>query len=281
VTHLSRSPILYPKHLNLYAQCPERYFHERIERRNVQPPPSPAMARAIAAHKVLSEIVLDYEAFFRAHGVPAVPSDLVNRIERALSHDPYPDTASWASDVNALVMEVKRGVSYLDGEARVLATEITFQYPYGGDAECPPFVLAAKVDALLHRLDAVGRPYLDIVDWKGGTGTKRDSIQELACRIVVQHNAGKRFGLEPAFIQNSTVHLGVAAHRSVVIEREEGRQRWSELKQLAAGIMLGGDWLPNPSPLCEWCPFFGNGCSLGVQTSQPDTLTNWLDPIAV
>ena len=26
-------PILYPKHFNTYAQCPERYFHERVERR--------------------------------------------------------------------------------------------------------------------------------------------------------------------------------------------------------------------------------------------------------
>jgi hypothetical protein len=266
----TQRPILYPKHLNTYAQCPERYFHERVERRKVQQAPSPAFARGIAAHRVLSAIASEYEAFIRAHGVPAVPSDLLTRVERALSHDAYPDADAWASDVNALVTEVKRGVSYLDGEARVLATEIEFQYPYGGDADCPPFVLAAKVDALLHRLDAVGRPYLDIVDWKGGAGTKQDLIQELACRIVVRHNAKKRFGLEPAFIQNSTVHLGVAAHRSVVIEREEGRQRWAELKQLAAGIMLTGDWPPNPSPLCEWCPFFGNGCSLESQAGQDE-----------
>ena len=28
-----RKPILYPKHLNLYVQCPERYYHERVARK--------------------------------------------------------------------------------------------------------------------------------------------------------------------------------------------------------------------------------------------------------
>jgi hypothetical protein len=66
-----------------------------------------------------------------------------------------------------------------------------------------------------------------------------------------------------------------------VIPSSEGQQRWSDLKQLVAGIVHAGDWTPNPSPLCEWCPFFGNGCSLGVQTSQTDEVTNWLDAVAV
>jgi hypothetical protein len=263
-------PILYPKHLNSYAQCPERYYHERVERRRVEQVPSLALARGIAVHQVFAEIAGTYEAFIQTHGVPAVPSDLAAIVERALPMAPYPDPEAWASDIKTLVAEIKNGVAYLDGAARVLATEATYQYPHGGDIQCPPFVLAAKVDAILLRQTEDGRPYLDVVDWKGGASTRRDAIQELASRIVVKHNAKRCFEVVPAFIQNTTVHLRAGLHRSVVIDREEGRQRWSEIKRLAAGIVLAADWSPNPSPLCEWCPYFGNGCTLNVQTSQED-----------
>jgi hypothetical protein len=276
-----RKPILYPKHLNLYAQCPERYYHERIERPKTGHAMGTALVRGIAVHHVLSDVAKDYEAFIRDHGVPAVASDLVRRAERALPRDPYPDEAAWASDVKALVAEVQYGVAYLDGEARVLATEATFQYPYGGSEECPPFVLAAKVDAVLLRHDTDGRAFLDIVDWKGGNGLRHDPIQELVCRIAVQYNANRRFEVAPAYFQNTTVYVSAKAHRSVVIPPSEGQQRWAELKQLVAGMVLAGDWTPNPSPLCEWCPFFGNGCSLGGETGPTDEVSNWLDAVAV
>lgn len=276
MTRSPRPPILYPKHLNLYAQCPERYYHERIERRGDAQTRSTALARGIAVHEVLSSVVKDYEAFFNEHGVPAVPSDLRLRAERALPRDAYPDGASWAKDLDALVAEVQFGVAYLDGEARVLATEATFQYPYGGSDECPRFVLAVKVDAVLLRHDDDGRAFLDVVDWKGGTGLWHDPIQELACRIAIQYNAKRRFDVDPAFIQNTTVYVSARAHRSVVIPTSEGQQRWSDLKQLASGIVLAAEWAPNPSPLCEWCPYFGNGCSLDAQKDQSDDVALWL-----
>ena len=264
----TQRPILYPKHLNLYAQCPERYYHERVKRQKTDQAKGTALARGIAVHHVLSDVANEYETFIQEHGVPAVPSDLVLRAERALPRDPYPDEAAWASDLKALIAEVQYGVAYLDGEARVLATEATFQYPYGGSDECPRFVLAVKVDAVLLRHDADGRVFLDIVDWKGGNGLRHDPIQELACRIAVQYNAKRQFDVAPAYFQSTTVYVSAKAHRSVVIPPSEGLERWSELKQLVAGIVLAADWTPNPSPLCEWCPFFGNGCSLGGEASQ-------------
>ncbi len=51
------------------------------------------------------------------------------------------------------------------------------------------------------------------------------------------------------------------------------------MKEVAAAIIKGRDWAPNPSPLCEWCPFFYNGCSLTVQDGNDD-LGKWLDGAA-
>jgi hypothetical protein len=109
---------------------------------------------------------------------------------------------------------------------------------------------------------------------------KRDAIQEAASRIVVKYNAKRCFGLDPAFIQNTTVYLGAAAHRSIVIERDEGLVLLAEIKRLAAGILKGSHWPPTPSPLCEWCPFFGNGCSLDAQEDGKSDIDDWQEGAA-
>lgn len=276
-------PILYPKHLNIYAQCPERYYHERVERRRVDQPPSLALARGIAVHHALAAITSEYEGFIQAHGVAAVPRDIATFVEKALPLNPYPDAEVWASDVEAVVDQVKHGVSYLDGEARVLATEATYRRQHRGDADCPPFVLAARIDVVLLRHTEDGEPFLDIVDWKGGTSTKRDMVQELASRLVVSHNAQRAFGFNPAFIQNTTIHLAAGVHRSIVIDREEGMRGVSEIKRLAAGIIQATDWPPSPSPLCDWCPYFGNGCTIAPVALDPGAhgdISDWVEGVA-
>ena len=34
---------------------------------------------------------------------------------------------------------------------------------------------------------------------------------------------------------------------------------WEEVKRTLAAIAAESTWAPTPSPLCEWCPFNGNG----------------------
>jgi len=230
---------------------------------------------------VLADIAHEYEAFYRREGVPSVPSDLHTRAERALSRESYPYDDAWKADVAAVVEELKYGSSYLDGEARVLATESTLQYPYPGSPECPPFVLAAKVDLVLLRHTPDGEPYLDVIDWKGGSKIRGDPIQELAARMVVKHNAARLHSGDYRFIQSTTVFLGAKTYRSTVIGAVDGPQRWGELKTIAAAIQTSSDWAPTPSPLCDWCPFFGNGCTLGADGTQPDDAAVWVDAITL
>ena len=275
-----RLPIFYPKHISLYRQCPERYFHEYVERRRYDQAIGPALAKGIAAHEVLGGVALAYERAIADRHAAALPIDLLPRVEGALRRDPYPSEAAWRLEVASLVEEVKYGVSLLDGEARVLASEATFQYPYERAEACPPFVLAAKVDLVLLRRDADGEPYLDVVDFKSGKSLKADPIQELAARIVVKQNAASRFGVEFAYVQSTTVYLGACATRSVVLDRDECGRRWQEVKAIVAAIIAGANWHPNPSPLCEWCPFFNDCCSLTPGGDGIDELGGWLDGAA-
>ncbi|MDP9354732.1 MAG: PD-(D/E)XK nuclease family protein [Chloroflexota bacterium] len=266
-------PIIYPKHINLFLQCPERYFHERVERQKIDQPFSPALTKGIALHHILNDAAIEH----RRQGT--VPANLRERAEALVPRSPYPSDLAWNSDVEAIVEQVKYGISYLDGKARVLASETTYQYPYQRGQGCPPFILAAKVDLVLLRRDAEGQPYLDVVDFKSGASLKADAIQELAGLIVVNKNADRRFAIPYTYIQNTTVYVGAGAVRSEVLDDEECGRRWNQSKQVVKAIIEGSDWAPNPSPLCEWCPFFNNGCSLTVEDGDDD-LREWLDRVA-
>jgi hypothetical protein len=266
-------PILYPTHLNLFRQCPERYHKERIERRKIAREFSPALAKGIAVHQLLNDGVSEYQR------QGTLPANLRDRAEAALPRALYPSAFAWEVDVAAIVAEVKYGLSYLDGVAVVLATEATYQFRYQGGADCPPFVLAAKVDLVVHHRDDDGQPSLDVIDFKSGASLKIDPIQELAARIVVKQNA-VRFGVEYAAIRTTTIHLGAKVVRSEVLDADECRRRWSDVKGAAAAILTGTDWSPTPSPLCEWCPFFGNGCSIAGGDDDGGDLSTWLDSVA-
>lgn len=270
-----RLQILYPKRLNLYADCSERYLHEQIEKRRPDQGYSPALANGIAAHEILDAAAAEYRL------QNSVPADLYPRAETLVPRAPYPSDEAWWADVESVVEAVKVGLPYLDGEVQVLATEATYQFPYLKASGCPPFVLAAKVDLVLLRHTEDGRALLDVVDWKTGTRVKRDPFQEVASRIVVASSAAQRFGVAYDAIQTTTVFLGARAMQSSVLETEECQRVWGEMKAIAAAILAGKEFSPSPSPLCEYCPYFGGICSLTARPNSPDGLSDWLDGATV
>ncbi len=121
-------------------------------------------------HQILNDAAVEY----RRQGT--VPANLRERAEALVPLSPYPSDLAWCADVESVVEQVKFGIAYLDGEASVLASEATYQYPYQRGRDCPPFVLAAKVDLVLLRHDIEGQPYLDVVDFKSGASLKADTI---------------------------------------------------------------------------------------------------------
>jgi len=269
-----RLPILYPKHLNLHADCPERYYHEQVEKQRPDQGYSPALAKGIAVHAILDAAAAEYRL---QHSVPA---DLYPRAETLVPRAQYPSDEAWWADIEAVVEAVKVGLPYLDGEVQVLATEATYQYRYEKANGCPPFVLAAKVDLVLLRRAEDRRVLLDIVDWKTGASLRRDPFQEVASRIVVAACAAQRFSVAYDAIQTTTVFLGAHAMQSGVLADVECQRVWGEMKGIAAAILAGKEFPPNPSPLCQYCPFFGGVCSLAARPNLPDGLGDWLDGAA-
>lgn len=274
----TRAPILYPKHFALYQTCPERYFHERVERRKIEETPSTALQRGIATHKVLQAYSIHYEDHRRHHGGILEAFDILGWAHEAMPREAYcGDETSWVKEINALISDVTFAARYLDNNPVVLATEATYQYPFKGSASCPPFVLSAKVDAVLLRHDEDGRTILEIIDWKGGATPKIHPIQELACRMVVQANARRMFSIEVDRFQTTTVGVSARSVQSKVITDEQGRQIWIEMLGIASAILDGKRWSPIPGTHCEWCPYFGGACSLANTFEDDDEVALWLD----
>jgi hypothetical protein len=184
------------------------------------------------------------------------------------------------ADVGAVVQAVKAGISYLDGESRVLAIETTMHFPYRPSNGHPWFTLAAKVDLILLKKAADGSEFLDVVDYKATSTVREDLIQGLAARITVKNNANARFGLPDLPIMNTTLFLGADTVVSRELTTDECRLTWESMKNIAKTMLSDDHFPPNPSPLCQWCPFFENGCSAYPRRSDDGQLGLWLDGAA-
>jgi len=53
------------------------------------------------------------------------------------------------------------------------------------------------------------------------------------------------------------------------------------MKQIARQIITERGWLPVSNPLCPWCPYYQQGCSLyGAPDGGSDATTDWLEGAA-
>jgi hypothetical protein len=181
-------------------------------------------------------------------------------------------TRAWQVDVAFVVDQVKFALLEFEGTARVLATEGTYDFPYPGGPDCPPFILRAKVDRVLYHDDAG----LEHSDYKTGNGQWVDPIQNVALCIVVRHNFQDVY----KYVRSSTIFLGSRSTRSEELTRDQAHETWCEIKQLVKAIASTREWPPVRSPLCEWCPFYGNGCSLDPREGEGDAMAAWLDGAA-
>jgi hypothetical protein len=138
-------------------------------------------------------------------------------------------------------------------------------------------VLHATVDLVLKRTDEHGTQILDVVDFKSGE-REIDPIQEMACRTVVRHNID-RLGGPFDKIRSTTVYTSVGAVQSVFLDKEDVNERWRIIKEIVSAIHSGTNWQPIQSPLCPWCPYFTDGCSLAPSLVGARELADELDGV--
>ncbi len=262
-----RLPIFYPSHIKLFRECPERYYHKYVARRRVVEPFSRPLAKGIATHEVLA----DYFAEFRANR--SFPINIQQHAEVQLLRAGYPPelATTWDDDVADVVAFVQWALARFDGTATVLGIEETLGYAHNREADpvCPqPFLLRAKVDLVLSHPDGT----LEHLDFKSGRA-QRDPIQEIASRVVV----GSEYGDEYQTVRTTTYFVAEQTAVSEIIDRSTCREAWKTIRETVNAILTNTTWQPEPSPLCQFCPFFGNGCSADPKAGDVDTMSDWLN----
>jgi hypothetical protein len=259
-------PTFTPTMLDTFGRCPLQFRRKYVEKQKPPQPFSRDFACGIAAHEVLHGVM---EVYRRTGGYPI---DLRRRAEDALPDAPYSDAADRAADVDRVVAWVKNALGGIADDARVLQVERWMEYRFPGCADCPAFLLRHRVDLVLEHSDGA----LEHRDWKTGSRTEVDALQNAAARIVVR----------TAFpnherILSSTAFLARGAVQIDELTRDQVRAEWQRIKRLAAGAMAERDWLPTSNALCPWCPFYQRGCPLYPDpASSPDATTDWLEGAA-
>ena len=259
-------PTLTPTMLATFARCPQQYAFKYVQKlKPVEETFSPDLARGNAAHNVLGAVLRQFQR------TQAFPINLQERAESQLPRDGYAGDEAWEADVEKVVGWVKWALMAFDGTARVVAVERPFEYVFPGNGDCASFRLRAIVDLVLEHPDGS----IEHLDWKTGTGYRIDPIQNVVSRIVV----GQAFPKQPHLL-SSTAFLASETTRTDELAYDEVKAGWGTIKELAAAIMAEREFFPISNPLCPWCPFSGQGCSLFPASDAPDEMTEWLEGAA-
>lgn len=274
----SRPQAYYPSQLTTYLQCPERYFHRHVERRRVEEPFSPTLARGAAAHDALAEILETR----RLGGAYPDGEGLRRVVVSHLPRGPYPSEITWQTDVEGVCRQVEFALATLGPSARILLVERTVTYNAIGRAAGPgapeafPFTLRARLDLLAETPakpgDAVGGADGDAVtlvayDWK--SGGRVDYLQS-ACAYL-----GVRRAYPGVPIRVVTVLMGERRIHVDDWERDALRAAFRTIRRTIASIRAEEHWTPEPSNLCAYCAYDGNGCSLAEATPGADEDEDW------
>ncbi len=259
-------PTFTPVMLALFERCPQQYFLKYIQKRKVPETFSPDLACGNAAHTVLHGVLAVYQ---RTGGYPI---NLRERVEDALPSHQYSCSDAWTINVERVLSWVKGGLISIDETAQVIAVERWMEYLFPGTDDCPSFRLRHRLDLILEHEDEV----LEHRDWKGGTRAEVDILQHVAARIVVRNT----FRDHPRIL-SSTVFLSHGIVQIDELTRELVYEEWGHMKKIARQIMTERAWHPVSNPLCPWCPYYQQGCSLyGAPDGGPDATTDWLEGAA-
>jgi hypothetical protein len=262
-----RARRLFPSHLELFQQCRLRYHLKMEGQRPVDQPLSAPLAKGNVAHEVLKICGKEWQE------TVSMPADLRSLVAPRLPRSNYSSQASWETDVAEVVEWVKYGLSYLDPYATILGVEQFLDRTFHPDDGSPPIPLGVVIDMLLLRTDSTGAKFIEIVDYKTGKHLDASLFAPVVSRFVLKrlittHLPGDTF----APVVFTELYLGKRHVRTSEMTMERCLADWEEVKRTLAEISAEITWAPTPSPLCEWCPFNGNGCE---PTSEEDSVSLW------
>ncbi|MEZ4569903.1 MAG: PD-(D/E)XK nuclease family protein [Thermomicrobiales bacterium] len=240
----SRPRTFFPTAINMYRQCPERYYrHYILKKRRPQPFSRPLLTGG-ATHRLIARVL---PTFMRTG---QKPKDLLPDALREVSTSEYPpeEVDQRERDAADVVEWTFRALDMLPERSSLRLQERQLSCAAGKSG----VEIGAQVDVVLQRSCGT----VEHIDFK--TGKVRDNtVQNLIARAVV----GRHFGNAPGIL-TSTLYLRHGQYQSAELTADGSRLEWQGIARDIREIRSLGRFPPNPGPLCEFCPYQSRDCSV-------------------
>lgn len=250
---------LYPSAIEQYQQCARRFYLQRVERHPTNNESSPAMAKGIAAHNVLRGCG---EQLKRTGGFP---TDIRQLASVELARHPELSEAWRDGDIADLTQWIKFGLSSIDQHATVLVVEQFAERPLRMD-NGTRITFGARLDLVLLRIDQTGESFIEVVDYKTGKNLDQAQFPPVLARFVLRRQIDQHLKQLPKSSFGRVIVTEIYLSREEIRRQEMTREKciydWDAVTHVIADLMANREWKPTPSPMCEWCPYLGNPCTV-------------------
>jgi len=244
----TRTRTFFPTAINVFRQCPERYYLKYIRKRKRPMPFSRPLACGGAAHRLIAAVLPD----FMLNG--EIPADLEQRALDEVSAAAYPagELAYRKQDARDIAKWTLTAFEMIPPGSRSMLQERKLYAPLGRSS----VQIGAQIDLVLRRDDG----NIEHIDFKTGK-VRDDAVQNLIARAVV----GRKFGIQQP-IRTTTLYLQHRRTQSTILDRRTSRREWESIARDIRDIRSLDDFPPRPGPLCVYCPYQARDCTAWCAT---------------
>lgn len=248
-----------PTTLNNYRNCALRVRLAHLDR-----VPEPFVYNVFLRKGRIAHDILRSIAYALRRNAAPVDDETVLRMARLrLPPQNFPSEDARMADARDILRWVNVGRRYLEGipDPEWLVIEQNLNRPIRLFPKVPAYTLIARPDVIVQRHDIGDRPVFEIIDYK--TGKRRpDDTPAVIMRYVARNLLGQRVGnASSADVRFTWLWLDSGEKDVRDLSVDFCTHIWGEITADLERLASEHEWKPNPSFLCNYCPYYRHVCT--------------------
>jgi len=247
-----------PSALNTFSICPHKARLQYVDKVRGQPRFSLDLSKGRIAHSLLAHAAHVMQRGFE----PPDAAWLTMSARQRLPFNEFPSEEERFRHASEIVEWVNFGIAHLDRQAEIINIEKSRHT--GWSMILPPheYTVITRPDVVLVRTTSDGEPFVEIIDYKTGTGEPVAHVPVLT-RLIMRDFLAGHVPLETTRVLFTYVWLQKKEHQQIELTREHCSGQWPVIKGKIRDLVTETRWQPRPSRYCHYCEFRGNACRFG------------------